>query len=572
MKTNFIWRSTIYLLCVFIAATSCKHEPGIEPVPDGITMQVYFATAFNEQDGPDTQDKQMASVRNNSADSEHGVQTRIIPLSNGLTVVAKLIPDRQTDLAGENTTAKDTKSAKALRASASLVKSALPVGTKYRLLVYDEDGKEIKRFDKTVDENSSSFAEFTLDATAEITTFTFVAYSAGTDDLPDLAPNSTLSNAMVTVQGEKFMHFVKSVGLGYGVNPLDVVLENKLCEINTVIDGKGVDMNSIKGVGGVLFKTANHSKAVLQLSSGAMTYNGVAQDKKVAFPILSAPLTELSSTAALLSGTTTTSLEVEYIDVVGRGRSEPFTVQDVKIEPGVRYRLVLELGLGNCMFNVRKESFDLTNTRAGCRFAVLLVFQWVDYTVPRSECSNIFIPFLYRRSWTTPNNGETIGKQFQFSAEANAGVVIDITRLDNSFNMSVNDPDSLQNTAARKIATAEIQFQEGSGLRRNIRFTDGTSYGSNGIPEIWDIRDGTADNPILRVNISSNGTVSIQGRKKSGETKLYPMELFNGARFNTVTWNTDGSTPNKVTVTQLVEGATYIDGVVTGKRKGPCIP
>jgi hypothetical protein len=568
MKTNSIRYSTIWcLLLTLFVAVSCKDDTGVEPVYDGIKMRVSLTSGFEQPTGNNVSSKSKASASGAMKNTVNKLetQTQIIPLSNGLNIIAKLVPEQQTAPVALK------QSAGGLKAAAQEVRNELPIGTQYRLLVYDASGNEVERFDKTVDANGSSFEEFTLDATGTTTNYTFVAYSAGTSSLPTLAANTPLANALVEINAEKFMHYVETVGLSYGSNDLTVVLANKLSEITTVLDGQGTGLNSITGVGNFTFKNATHSGGTLKLSDGAMTYTGSAQDKAITFPTISTGLTEVSSspTALLRNLTTTATLEVEYIEIAGLGRSEPFVVPNVKIEPGVKYNLVLELDKGNCMTNVSPETFEFSNNREGCRITFFSIITWFNYAIPQNQC-NGWIPFLWRRDWTIPNNGETIGQTYEFASTANAGVVMNITRLDNSFNMAINDPADDQNTANRKIATQEIQFQHGSGLTRNIRFTDGTAYGAGSIPNVWEITNGTASNPVVRVSVSAAGIVSIVGRKSNTDPTFYPMELFNGASFNTVTWLSTGSTPNKVTITQRVTGPTYMDGQVTGKRIAPC--
>ncbi len=143
----------------------------------------------------------------------------------------------------------------------------------------------------------------------------------------------------------------------------------------------------------------------------------------------------------------------------------------------------------------------------------------------------------------------------------NSGFVYDIYALDNAFNMMVNGV---------PLATKEIDFQ-GNHSGRNIRFKDGSEYGKtvNGVtvPEVYNMK-GTVDSPLLRVTISPSGVVSIEGSKTGGGT-LYPLEFFNGnTTWNTITWNQNGY--NSITITQNVDGATYITGTGYGYQLGDC--
>lgn len=564
IRYNTIW----CLFLMLFVAISCKDDMG-NSIHDGIKMRV-SVTGGSENSRNSLRAKASASGTGMNANAGLETQTRIISLSNGLSLVAELIPEQQA------TPIHAKQSAGGLRADASEVRNALPVGTQYRLLVYDANGNEVKRFDKTVDANSSTFNEFTLDATGDKTRYTFVVYSAGIADLPPLAANTPLNDASVAMGGDKFMHFVQQIDLGYGSNDLDVVLANKLSEITTVLDGQGLGLNAIKSVGKTVFKKATHSGGTLKLSDGTMTYSGTAQDKKVSFPVFSSGQTDLSSFPTVLvhSKTTAATLNVAYIEVDGRGKSEPFEIKQVDIEPGVKYNLVLRLNQGRCLSDVAPTSFATTNEKVtGCLWRINIP-PIIDFSVfSRLRLVN---PSILRRAtcgillgnWGTHtlNNGVVMREEFQVSTEANAGVVVDVTKLDNSFNMIINDETSNKTDAAKQLATQEIRFQT---TGRNVRFADGTYHGDGTIPEIWEIQ-GSQTNPVIRVSISTNGEVSMEGRKSNDDDPmLYPMELFNGASFNNVTWRTSGAL-NEVIITQTVSGKTYMQGSIGGKKIGAC--
>ena len=141
----------------------------------------------------------------------------------------------------------------------------------------------------------------------------------------------------------------------------------------------------------------------------------------------------------------------------------------------------------------------------------------------------------------------------------NNGFVFDVYKLDNSFNMTIN---------GTKIAIAEIEFQSdrtpSPGI--NIRFADGDLYEVN-TPLIWNY-SGSAATPLIRVVISPAGAISIYGSKVANGP-LFPLELFNGNAFNTVTWNT--ASTNIVTITQNVVDATNITGRGYGQNIVPCV-
>lgn len=162
---------------------------------------------------------------------------------------------------------------------------------------------------------------------------------------------------------------------------------------------------------------------------------------------------------------------------------------------------------------------------------------------------------------TEPVAGESFsledGETITFNQPAtNYGFQFDIYTLDNSFNMEINGV---------QLATQEIQFQSDSTSGINIRFADGSQYEQD-TEDIWQMTGNSAA-PIIRVNISPTGVVSMFGSKTSGGP-LEALELFNGNQFNTILWNS--SSQNTITATQSVTGVTYMTGYGSGLNVVPC--
>ncbi len=150
------------------------------------------------------------------------------------------------------------------------------------------------------------------------------------------------------------------------------------------------------------------------------------------------------------------------------------------------------------------------------------------------------------------------GNTFTFSAPAaDLGFIFDVYTLDNSFSLKINGVD---------LSTKELQFQPDQV--DNVRFIDGATYGNGDVPQIYQMT-GTTANPLVRIIIHKNGSVSMYG-SKIGEGKLYPLQLYNGNTFNTIVWNRTGA--NSIVLSQLVEGATYITGKGNGVKNGFCDP
>lgn len=160
-------------------------------------------------------------------------------------------------------------------------------------------------------------------------------------------------------------------------------------------------------------------------------------------------------------------------------------------------------------------------------------------------------------------NDSTYGNPRSKTFEAqftNSGFVYDIYELDNAFNMVVN---------GTPLATKEIDFQSNHATR-NIRFADGSEYGRtiNGVAvsEVYNMK-GTKDHPLIRVTISPAGAITIEGSKTAGGA-LAPLVLFNSTALNSLTWNQNGY--NSVSITQNIDGATYIKGTGSGYQLADC--
>lgn len=184
-----------------------------------------------------------------------------------------------------------------------------------------------------------------------------------------------------------------------------------------------------------------------------------------------------------------------------------------------------------------------------------------------NNIKNIAIVYSLEPICTEQILGETFtaegGAEKVFNQPAtNFGFVFDIYSLDNSFNMNINGVN---------LASSEIEFQQEStpapGI--NIRFMDGTTYGTggaDGTQKIWEMT-GTSVAPLIRMVISPTGAVTMFGSKVSGGS-LFPLELINGNSFNTIIWN--ASATNIITVTQNKVGATNISGRGYGLNIVPC--
>jgi len=156
---------------------------------------------------------------------------------------------------------------------------------------------------------------------------------------------------------------------------------------------------------------------------------------------------------------------------------------------------------------------------------------------------------------SVPNSNNSFANSGTYNLTGdNGGLTIDITRLDNSFNMEIN---------GTKLVTTEVQFDvfsyNSSGGQSLVRFvSDDSAYGENGIGDVWSVADGSSNSVSLSVVINPLGEVSLYGSR----TSTGPLELMyiqNGdPQFNNITLNE--SSNNTVVITQVPVGATSIYG------------
>ena len=147
-----------------------------------------------------------------------------------------------------------------------------------------------------------------------------------------------------------------------------------------------------------------------------------------------------------------------------------------------------------------------------------------------------------------------ISVTFVFPA-ATTGLFIDLYALDNSFRISVNGTD---------LVNDELQFQSGPSTPADsdmIFAADGTRHGRNGNPNIWTIDGGPGD-PVVRLKISADGQILILGKRFSNSPLEELIVQPGDPPLNSIAWNINAA--NTVTISQEVIGPTYINGQIFG--------
>ncbi|MFD0700011.1 DUF7507 domain-containing protein [Myroides pelagicus] len=180
-------------------------------------------------------------------------------------------------------------------------------------------------------------------------------------------------------------------------------------------------------------------------------------------------------------------------------------------------------------------------------------------------------------------NGTQVVEQIVQPA-TDGGFVVDLYRLDNSFNMVINGV---------PLHTEEFEFETGSA-KRNVRFkSDKKRYGDGGVDSVWNINkhsNGIEDDnthldlvdrfnnptPVIRVIIDKWGNVKLYGKRKT-DANLEELEVFDTntksvVSLQSIHWISTGTAKdaNVVDVTQNVIGQTMMYGFGYGQQAKEC--
>ncbi|WDF67012.1 hypothetical protein PQ465_11915 [Sphingobacterium oryzagri] len=451
--------------------------------------------------------------------SSHGEEEpfAVVPFDENHAIYATLKQERNTPNQRVLSASSGNKGA--------IVRTQLTNGVRYRLLVFGPTGTYVDQRDYVYGSEAST-AALNLDGG---TTYTFVAYSFNTTAaIPalNLTTTSTLANTSLTNLTGDFLYFKNTVQVVMGNNNLSVVLKHMFSEVTTVLT-VGSTTGPIQGFTTPTITPTNPS-ASIQLNTNTMSYANSTGGTGINFTAVGTGATSTTSTPAILisPATTTAAFTFGTLTINGITRSN-ISIPAVKINPGRKYTLTLSIN-------------------SSCTQSTLV-------------------------SPTSPNFDLTGGAGITFTTQAVAAnlrqeFVLDFYELDNSFNLLFNGL-NIVNSGSTTTPT-EIQFESGSSsMPRNIEFADGTFWGSGGIPNIWTLRVGTpSNNPIIRVVIDRNGTITMYGIKANGG-QLLPLRLTGGLTFRQIPWRTTGSSNNTVALGQSnVAPPTLMRGAVSARR------
>ncbi|WP_407481826.1 hypothetical protein [Elizabethkingia meningoseptica] len=434
---------------------------------------------------------------NKTAISSQAVQNSTIKIDENNYITASLTP--------QNLTTKN-------KAQASLNPTAITSGTptvlndlvKYKVAVYDSNGTRVDEKEFSYTQNDSN--GFMLNGDQN---YTFIAYSVNSTssaDTPAVTNGGTLATATLANVSKDLMLFKKNMTVtGNGPNYLDVVLKHQFSQITTILDARQV--GTITDITSPTISPAK-SSANLSFNNNTLSYNSdISGGAAISFPTPNSQYVSSSPTQVISPTNANGVLNISSVTI--DGISKPVSMNNIKIDPGVKYDL--RLRFGPCRQDVTPTDFSVKDG------------------VPQT---------------------------FTFPA-TDFGFVFDVYSLDNSFNLEINGV---------QLTTQEIQFNDGGSNIQNIMFTDNTKYMYNNIPGVWLIK-GDQAHPMLRIVIAKDNSVSFYGSKNSYQP-LLPLKLYNGNSLNPIIWNTTGT--NTVKINQMIDQQTYMTGRGTGKAVINC--
>ncbi|MBB6131652.1 FISUMP domain-containing protein [Mucilaginibacter lappiensis] len=336
---NLTVRITRYTLLVLMMITSLwiiscskKNDPNTDTKSGGAALvNVNMSVA-------DFEDATMPNLSSSVNGEPIKRQTQKIVLANGLTLIAEL-------------SAAPTKKASA-QALAAIV-TPLANGTVYRLLAYNKaTGALVKQQDYA--RGSESSVRFALDEG----TYTFVAYGVlgnnSTSNLPAINSPNLLSTANIlgtSLGNQDLMYFTTDMKVvstdktmiagSPSVNNVNVVLKHVFCQITTTIDDTATGYKITDVNNNNLNFTQHFPGASMKLADGSIATLGFAGNATTTSTISSTGFT--ATCISILNGNTTSSILTIPAFTIGSSTAGPFTQNNVKITPGVKYNLNLTI-------------------------------------------------------------------------------------------------------------------------------------------------------------------------------------------------------------------------------------
>jgi hypothetical protein len=440
--------------------------------------------------------------------------------------------------------------------AATTVTNSLTPGVKYRVVVFNSDGSYYRYKDYVYGPKKDQDS-IALDHGKK---YSFVVYSinSSTETLPAITFTNGIKNfanaKLVDVSKDLMTFIVKDMEVSFGKdNNLNVILKHRFSMITTKLKMDSKMTGSITKLDNTTIGNVDAS-ATYNFVDGTLTYkNNQSTKTLVVWPNLTVGLREVISYPTLLINPQASNKTLTFGTItIDDETKSAWSIANIKVLPGCKYNL-------NLNFRTCTEEVKLNEDALTWRY---------KETSDRKGC---YDP-VTNKTW---KNGELLVKEFNAPA-SNYGFTFDVTELDNAINMEVNGKQIFTDSKE-----GQIQFQtydntaNGEGIiTRNIKFIDGDEYGldrskvgGTKVGDIWTLI-GSPDKPLIRINISKTGKVTMMGSKTSGGPLVQIISKGTTGVFNDVTWNTN--TVNTVKVTQKVSNTTFVVGRGYGQRKIAC--
>lgn len=344
MKNLIKCFGALFVLCIFL--NSCSKEGASENGSGEAYVKISLSGAQFDQSAAI---KNKAAVQAGRLGALNSTQQKFIPINADLALVAELVtatPEPEIKKAAMN----------GHRAAAE--QTDLAQNVKYRVVVFDSNGKYVTERDYTRGQESSTTA-LKLQAGVQ---YSFVAYSVNSSStIPDVtysdAQNKTLATASISgLNGDTddFMYFRRDMQLVENTeNNLDVVLKHAFTLITTKIDASATGY-TITDIGASI--SPHYATANVSLDGGTVSQTGTQGKADLTFGALNASV--VNATARQLNANTTVggSLFLSKI-TIGKITVNNLTALDsLSIQPGVKYNLNLSIVPSDILLTYQGQS------------------------------------------------------------------------------------------------------------------------------------------------------------------------------------------------------------------------
>ncbi|MGE8422906.1 MAG: hypothetical protein ACN6PI_08760 [Sphingobacterium siyangense] len=435
----------------------------------------------------------------------------------------------------ESISAQSTISKRASNRAATTVENALSTGTYYGILLYNGNTPAMKPLQIGATDQNVDLAPGTYKA---------IIYSRGSNESASLTTNTNF-----VTWGQQGFYDISSKQGHFMVFPTETfeIKEGEATTISATLVHQFSEINvnvtlpsSVAANAAITGSIA--SDKITSYTPFETTQQSFGQTETQEFTL--AHVGNAATGKVVVGGTTERTLT---LNIGGK----TLTVPNVRVTPGERYNLNINL-VGED--NIIKVPEDITG-----------------------------------------ETGESI-LLYENDLRSTNGFEIDITDLDNSFAVQVNDQHVF--TAEITIANTpftyhDMQFQgrengelvayNNKAYPANLKFEDGSVWGANGVASIWEQAHTNWNKPTVRLKVDGEGNVTLFGSKTAGGElhKLVTVTGENGtntsrldnnksysynvtSRFNKVTWNKGAS--NKVKISMVDYDKNRFNGMLNLKN------